>query len=203
MVTLNGTGLTLEQVVRVARAFEPACISDSAKAAIERSRAIVEAKRKSGAVVYGVTTGFGKFAECRIADADTEELQRNLIVSHACGTGDPLPTDAVRAAMLLRLNALSSGFSGIRLSTLETLLAMLNLGVHPVIPEKGSLGASGDLVPLAHMVLPMIGEGKAEYKGETLSGAEAMRFRCAQASALNSPASPAFGRAARRRWRRW
>ena len=175
MVTLNGTGLTLEQVVRVARAFEPACISDSAKAAIDRSRAIVEAKRKSGAVVYGVTTGFGKFAECRIADADTEELQRNLIVSHACGTGDPLPTDAVRAAMLLRLNALSSGFSGIRLSTLETLLAMLNLGVHPVIPEKGSLGASGDLVPLAHMVLPMIGEGKAEYKGETLSGAEAMR----------------------------
>ena len=87
MVTLNGTGLTLEQVARVARAFEPACISDSAKAAIDRSRAVVEEKQRSGAVVYGVTTGFGKFAECRIADADTEELQRNLIVSHACGTG--------------------------------------------------------------------------------------------------------------------
>ncbi|MEN6418558.1 MAG: histidine ammonia-lyase, partial [Clostridiaceae bacterium] len=150
-------------------------ISSSAMAAIERSRAVVDEKRRSGAVVYGVTTGFGKFAEKRIADGDTEELQRNLIVSHACGTGDPLPTDAVRASMLLRLNALSSGYSGIRLSTMETLLAMLNLGVHPVIPEKGSLGASGDLVPLAHMVLPMIGEGIAEYKGETLSGAEAMR----------------------------
>ncbi|MEN6593360.1 MAG: histidine ammonia-lyase [Clostridiaceae bacterium] len=175
MIELNGTGLTLEQVLRVARAFEPVCISDSAKTAIARSRAVVEAKRKSGAVVYGVTTGFGKFAEKRIADADTEQLQRNLIVSHACGTGDPLPTDAVRAAMLLRLNALSGGYSGIRLSTMETLLAMLNLGVHPIIPEKGSLGASGDLVPLAHMVLPMIGAGLAEYKGETLSGAEALR----------------------------
>ncbi len=175
MIEINGGGLTLEQVARIARSFEPARISPSAMAAIERSRAIVDEKRRSGAVVYGVTTGFGKFAEKRIADGDTEQLQRNLIVSHACGTGDPLPTDAVRASMLLRLNALSSGYSGIRLSTMETLLAMLNLGVHPVIPEKGSLGASGDLVPLAHMVLPMIGEGKAEYKGETLPGAEAMR----------------------------
>lgn len=175
MIEINGGGLTLEQAARIARSFEPVRISPSAMAAIERSRAIVDEKRRSGAVVYGVTTGFGKFAEKRIADSDTEELQRNLIVSHACGTGDPLPTDAVRASMLLRLNALSSGYSGIRLSTMETLLAMLNLGVHPVIPEKGSLGASGDLVPLAHMVLPMIGEGKAEYKGETLPGAEAMR----------------------------
>ncbi len=175
MIEINGGGLTLEQVARIARLFEPVRISPSAMAAIERSRAIVDEKSRSGAVVYGVTTGFGKFAEKRIADGDTEQLQHNLIVSHACGTGDPLPTDAVRAAMLLRLNALSSGYSGIRLSTMETLLAMLNLGVHPVIPEKGSLGASGDLVPLAHMVLPMIGEGKAEYKGETLSGAEAMR----------------------------
>lgn len=175
MIEINGGGLTLEQVSKIARSFEPASISPSAKAAIERSRAIVEEKQRSGAVVYGVTTGFGKFAEKRIADRDTEELQRNLIVSHACGTGDPLPTDAVRASMLLRLNALSSGYSGIRLSTMETLLTMLNLGVHPVIPEKGSLGASGDLVPLAHMVLPMIGEGIAEYRGETLPGAEAMR----------------------------
>ncbi len=175
MIEINGGGLTLEQVASIARSFEPARISPSAMAAIERSRAIVDEKRRSGAVVYGVTTGFGKFAEKRIADGDTEQLQRNLIVSHACGTGDPLPTDAVRASMLLRLNALSSGYSGIRLSTMETLLAMLNLGVHPVIPEKGSLGASGDLVPLAHMVLPMIGEGIAEYKGETLPGAEAMR----------------------------
>lgn len=175
MIELNGTALTIQEVVRVARGLEPASIAPPAKAAIERSRAAVDALFKSGAAVYGLTTGFGKFSEKRIADEDTEALQRNLIVSHACGTGDPLPTEAVRGVMLLRLNALSSGYSGIRLSTMEALLAMLNLGVHPVIPEKGSLGASGDLVPLAHMVLPMIGEGLAEYRGAILPGAEAMR----------------------------
>lgn len=174
MIELNGTDLRLEELVRAARKREEAAISGAAKAAIVRSRALVDERLKSGAAVYGLTTGFGKFADRRIADADTAELQRNLIVSHACGTGNPLPTEAVRAAMLLRLNALSSGYSGIRLSTMETLLAMLNRGVHPVVPEKGSLGASGDLVPLAHIVLPMIGLGLAEYRGETLPGAEAM-----------------------------
>ena len=175
MITLNGSSLTIEDVVRVSRAGELVSISAEAKRAIDRSRAAVDAFLKSGDAVYGLTTGFGKFSEKRIADEDTEQLQRNLIVSHSCGTGEPLPTEAVRGVMLLRLNALSSGYSGIRLSTMEALLAMLNLGVHPVIPEKGSLGASGDLVPLAHMVLPMIGEGLAEYRGETLPGAEAMR----------------------------
>ncbi len=175
MVELNGITLTIEEVKRVARDCELAEISQEACTAINHSRAHVEAMLKSGEAVYGLTTGFGKFADTRIADVDTEELQRNLIVSHACGTGDPLPTEAVRGVMLLRLNALVSGFSGIRLSTMETLLQMLNLGVHPVIPEKGSLGASGDLVPLAHMVLPMIGLGLAEYRGEILPGGEAMR----------------------------
>ncbi len=175
MIELNGTDLTLQEVSRVSRNDEPASLSNGAKAAIDRSRATVEQMLNSGAAIYGLTTGFGKFAEKRIADEDTELLQRNLIVSHACGTGDPLPREAVRAIMLLRLNALAQGYSGIRLSTMETLLNMLNSGVHPVIPEKGSLGASGDLVPLSHMVLPMIGEGQAEYRGETLTGAEAMR----------------------------
>ncbi|MEA4914230.1 MAG: histidine ammonia-lyase [Christensenella sp.] len=175
MIELNGITLTIEEVKRVARDCELAEISQEACTAINHSRAHVEAMLKSGEAVYGLTTGFGKFADTRIADVDTEELQRNLIVSHACGTGDPLPTEAVRGVMLLRLNALVSGFSGIRLSTMETLLQMLNLGVHPVIPEKGSLGASGDLVPLAHMVLPMIGLGLAEYRGEILPGGEAMR----------------------------
>ena len=175
MIELNGITLTIEEVKRVARDCEPAEISQEACAAINHSRAHVEAMLKSGEAVYGLTTGFGKFSDTRIADKDTEELQRNLIVSHACGTGDPLPTEAVRGVMLLRLNALVSGFSGIRLSTMETLLQMLNLGVHPVIPEKGSLGASGDLVPLAHMVLPMIGLGLAEYRGEILPGGEAMK----------------------------
>ena len=175
MIELNGITLTIEEVKRVARDREQAEISQEACAAINHSRAHVEAMLKSGEAVYGLTTGFGKFSDTRIADEDTEELQRNLIVSHACGTGEPLPTEAVRGVMLLRLNALVSGFSGIRLSTMETLLQMLNAGVHPVIPEKGSLGASGDLVPLAHMVLPMIGLGLAEYRGEILEGGEAMR----------------------------
>jgi len=175
MIILNGTDLTIEETIRAARAGEQAQISGLARAAIERSRAAVEKLVSGDEAVYGLNTGFGKFAEKRIADADAESLQRNLIVSHACGTGEPLPKEAVRAVMLLRLNALCRGYSGIRLSTMDTLLLMLNRGVHPVIPEKGSLGASGDLVPLSHMVLPMIGEGLAEYRGETLPGAEAMR----------------------------
>ena len=175
MIELNGATLTIDEVVRVCRLSEKAEIPLEAQSAINHSRAHVEAMLKSGEAVYGLTTGFGKFSEKRIADEDAAELQRNLIVSHACGTGEALPTEAVRGVMLLRLNALASGFSGIRLSTMQTLLQMLNAGVHPVIPEKGSLGASGDLVPLAHMVLPLIGLGRAEYRGELLDGAEAMR----------------------------
>ena len=175
MIELNGATLTIDEVVRVSRLNEEAEIPQEALRAINHSRAHVEAMLKSGEAVYGLTTGFGKFSEKRIADEDAEQLQRNLIISHACGTGEPLLSESVRAVMLLRINALASGFSGIRLSTMETLLTMLNRGVHPVIPEKGSLGASGDLVPLAHMVLPMIGMGQAEYHGETLTGSEAMR----------------------------
>ena len=175
MIELNGITLTIEEVARVAREREAAELSQEACEAVNLSRAHVEAMLKSGEAVYGLTTGFGKFSDTRIADEDTAELQRNLIVSHACGTGEALPSEVVRGVMLLRLNALVSGFSGIRLSTMETLLKMLNAGVHPVIPEKGSLGASGDLVPLAHMVLPMIGLGQAEYRGEILAGGEAMR----------------------------
>ncbi len=175
MIELNGITLTIEEVARVAREREAAELSQEACEAVNLSRAHVEAMLKSGEAVYGLTTGFGKFSDTRIADEDTEELQRNLIVSHACGTGEALPFEVVRGVMLLRLNALVSGFSGIRLSTMETLLKMLNAGVHPVIPEKGSLGASGDLVPLAHMVLPMIGLGQAEFHGEIVPGSEAMR----------------------------
>lgn len=175
MIELNGATLTIDEVVRVCRQMEQAEIPQEARAAIKHSRAHVEAMLKSGEAVYGLTTGFGKFSEKRIADDDAAQLQRNLIVSHACGTGENLPVEAVRGVMLLRLNALASGFSGIRLSTMETLLSMLNRGVHPLIPEKGSLGASGDLVPLAHMVLPLIGLGRAEYRGEVFDGAEAMK----------------------------
>ena len=174
MIIINGTSLTVEQVAAVPRTGEQVVISDEAKAAVNKARAYVEKKLDEKAVVYGLTTGFGKFSDKYIPLEDTAALQRNLIISHSCGMGNPLPTEVVRAAMLLRCNALCRGNSGIRLSTIETLLSMLNAGVHPIVPEKGSLGASGDLAPLSHMVLVMLGEGRAEYKGEIMSGREAM-----------------------------
>jgi len=174
-IVLNGKTLTVEDVIKVARSNEKAEISDEAEAAVIKARNYVDRKLEEGSIIYGLTTGFGKFSDTFISYDETADLQRNLIISHTCAMGDPLPAETVRAAMLLRCNALSRGNSGIRPSTLHTLLEMLNRGVHPRIPEKGSLGASGDLAPLAHMVLPMIGEGEAEYKGELLSGAEAMK----------------------------
>ncbi len=173
-IQLNGKDLSIEQVVAVARAGATVTLCPDAKQAMQRARDYVEQKVQQGAVVYGLTTGFGKFSDTLISSEDTPRLQRNLIVSHACGMGAPLPEEVVRAAMLLRCNALSRGNSGIRVSTVQTLLDMLNAGVHPLIPEKGSLGASGDLAPLSHMVLVMLGEGEAFYKGERLSGKEAM-----------------------------
>ena len=174
MIELNGMELTIEQVIAVARHNEQVRISEPAKEKINRARAYVDEKLAQRAVIYGLTTGFGKFSDTFVPEQETAALQRNLIISHACGMGAPLPREVVRGAMLLRCNALARGNSGIRLSTLETLLAMLNRGVHPVIPEKGSLGASGDLAPLAHIVLVMLGEGEAtgfdswdmEYPGE-------------------------------------
>lgn len=174
IVLLDGQSLTLGDVVRVAREGGRAEISAGAADRINKSRDYVDRVVEEGRVVYGVTTGFGDFAKISIAKEDTEALQLNLIVSHACGVGAHLSADVVRAVMLLRINALSRGFSGIRLSTLQTLTRMLNGGVIPAIPEKGSLGASGDLVPLAHMVLPLIGLGEAYYDGELVPGSLAM-----------------------------
>ena len=175
MILLNGRELTVEQVIRLSSAYEAAAIAEEAKGPMDTARAYVEKKVEENAVVYGLTTGFGKFQDKYISKEDTAALQRNLIVSHACAMGEPFPEDVTRGIMLLRCNALCRGNSGIRRSTVETLLAMLNAGVTPVIPQKGSLGASGDLAPLAHMVLVMIGEGEAVYRGERLSGAEAMK----------------------------
>lgn len=174
MVTLNGSSLTLEKVVSVARHGERVRIDEGAYPGIDRAREYVEEKVNSNSVVYGLTTGFGKFSDTFISFEDTAKLQRNLIISHSCAVGNPLGEPQVRAVMLLRANALCRGNSGIRRSTIELLLAMLNAGVHPVIPEKGSLGASGDLAPLAHMVLVMLGLGEAFYRGERMTGAEAM-----------------------------
>ena len=167
-IMIDGRSLTLAQIEAVARRGEKVSLTEEAKAAVCKARDYVEKKLSEGAVIYGLTTGFGKFSDRFIPADETAQLQRNLIISHSCGMGEPLPTETVRAAMLLRCNALSRGHSGIRLSTIETLLDMLNAGVHPIIPEKGSLGASGDLAPLSHMVLVMLGEGEAAKEGLAL-----------------------------------
>ena len=173
-IQLNGNNLTLEELVKVAREFYPVEMSEEAVNRVITSRKLVEKFVQKEAVVYGITTGFGKFSDVAISKDEIEVLQRNLIISHACGVGEPLAEEIVRGIMLLRANALLKGHSGIRLDTLKTLIDMLNKGVHPIIPEKGSLGASGDLAPLAHMVLVMIGEGEAFYQGSRMSGREAM-----------------------------
>ena len=171
---IDGESLVVEDVVKVARENCFVELAETAKAKINKARAYVDKLVDEERVVYGITTGFGKFSDVNISKEDTKALQRNLIISHACNLGDPLAEEVVRGIMLIRCNALAKGFSGIRLSTVQTLLDMLNSGVHPVVPEKGSLGASGDLSPLAHIVLVMLGEGEAYYKGEKMTGKEAM-----------------------------
>jgi len=173
-VWLGGT-LTLPDVVAVAREGAVVQLSPEAIRRVERARALVDQLVRSRTPVYGVTTGFGKFSDVIISPDQTVQLQRNLLMSHACGVGDPLPEEVVRAMMLLRAQALAQGHSGIRPETLRLLVEMLNRGVHPVVPSQGSLGASGDLAPLAHMALPLIGLGEAYYQGQRLSGEEALR----------------------------
>ncbi len=173
-VVIDGNSLTIEEFIQITRWRKKIELSQEAIERINKSRALVDKFVDENKVVYGITTGFGKFSDVVITGDETKELQRNLIISHACGVGEPLSEEIVRGIMLLRINALAKGFSGIRLSTLNTLIEMLNKGVHPIIPEKGSLGSSGDLAPLCHMVLVMLGEGEAIYKGQKMSGKEAM-----------------------------
>ena len=173
-VIITGNDLTLEQVAAVARNGAQVELSEQARENVLRSRKVVDDIIDQKKVVYGVTTGFGSFCNTVISTEESKKLQKNLIITHAVGAGDPLPKDVSRAIMLLRVNNLAKGFSGIRMETIETLIAMLNKGVTPVIPEKGSLGASGDLAPLSHMVLPMLGLGIAWYDGVEMSGQEAM-----------------------------
>ena len=173
-VQLDGHSLTIEQVVQVARDGAAVVLTDQARAAVQKARDYVDRKLAEGAVIYGLTTGFGKFSDTAIAPEDTARLQRNLIISHACAMGAPLPREAVRAAMVMRCNALSRGNSGIRPTTLQALIDMLNKGVTPIVPEKGSLGASGDLAPLSHIVLTLLGEGEAELEGVTMPSKQAM-----------------------------
>jgi histidine ammonia-lyase len=173
MLFLDGEHLTVEQVLSVAAGGEVA-LAPEAIEKMRRSRAVVERLAEGDAPVYGVNTGVGKLADVRIAAADLERLQRNVIRSHACGVGEPLSRAEVRAMMLIRANVLAKGFSGIRPVVAERLCQMLNRGVTPVVPSRGSVGASGDLAPLAHMALVLIGEGEAELGGRRLTGVEAL-----------------------------
>ncbi len=174
-VYIDGENLSIEDVVAVARDHVEVEIPQKVKHKVERCRQILEDLIKEKKVVYGVTTGFGALGSIIISPEHIKELQTNLIRSHSAGVGKALDKDVTRALMLLRANTLAKGNSGIRLETLETLVQMINKEVHPVIPEKGSVGASGDLAPLSHMTLVIIGEGEAEYKGEKIGGKEAMR----------------------------
>ena len=149
-------------------------LSPPARRRCERSRALVEAKLRGGEAVYGVTTGFGRLSNVRIEARDIRRLQRNLLHSHATGTGPVLPEPEARLMVLLRINALAKSFSGVRLELLDTLIAMLERGVTPVVPEQGSVGASGDLAPLAHLGLVLLGEGEAFFQGKRMSGRQAM-----------------------------
>lgn len=178
-----GTLLTPDDVVRVARHNAPVHLDANARARISASRAWVERVVARGEpVTYGINTGFGVFANVHVSPAQARDLMRKLILSHAVGVGQPLPEDAVRAAMLIRANALAQGFSGVRVEIVETLIEMLNRGVHPIIPAKGSVGASGDLAPLSHLALVLSTDendrddesGAAMHHGERLSGKDAM-----------------------------
>jgi histidine ammonia-lyase len=173
-VVLDGNSLTINDVVNVARFGYKVELDKAAQENAQKSRELVDKYVNEGRVVYGITTGFGKFSDVSISQEDTKALQRNLIISHACGVGEPLAIEIARGIMLLRANALIKGYSGARISTIDTLVQMLNKGVTPIIYEKGSLGASGDLAPLSHMVLVMIGEGEAFYEGQRMAGKEAM-----------------------------
>lgn len=175
MIEIDGESLRIEDVIAVARNFEKVRIADKVKEKVDRSRKIIEDIIREGKVVYGVSTGFGELARVRINREDMERLQENLIRSHSCGVGERLRRDLVRAMMLLRANSLVKGYSGVRMDIIEMLVKMLNKKIHPVIPEKGSLGASGDLIPLAYIALAMMGEGKVEVGNEILDAEEALK----------------------------
>ena len=177
-IILDGESLTFEQVLAVAFGKPNAPrvkLSEKAEAQVGRSANAVQKLLDRGEIAYGITTGFGAFKDKIISREEVEILQKNIVVSHAVGVGKPFDIPTTRAIMLIRANTLARGFSGIRLETLELLLEFLNRGVHPVIPEKGSLGASGDLAPLAHMSCVLIGEGEAEFGGEILQANDALK----------------------------
>lgn len=174
MLELSGRPLSLEDIASVAHAHQHVALGATATERIRESRQIIDRLSQGEAPVYGVNTGFGRLSEVRVPHDELRDLQVNLVRSHASGVGPLLSEPEVRAMMLLRANVLAVGFSGARLEVVETILAMLNAGVHPVIPEKGSVGASGDLAPLAHLALGVIGEGECHYRGQRMPASKAL-----------------------------
>ena len=174
MIAIDGHTLTLAEVEAVARDRAGVRLADEAASRVRASRALLEGLLEGRAPVYGVNTGFGRLADVRIPREEQRALQRNMVRSHAAGAGAPLPASEVRAVMLLRANTLARGQSGCRLMVVERLLDLLNRGVHPIVPETGSVGASGDLVPLAHVALALMGEGRVEVDGREGKAAETL-----------------------------
>src|SRR5215212_11395480 len=175
-VQLTGEDLTIDDVWSVAVDREQAALNEVAREKMLRARTVVERVAHGGREhTYGVNTGFGRFVSRAIPAELTEELQLRLLRSHACGVGEPYPDEIVRAAMLLRANTLAKGCSGARPETAELLVECVNRGILPFVPSRGSVGASGDLAPLAHLALPLVGEGKAWFEGELLDGGDALR----------------------------
>src|SRR5437016_1695275 len=174
-IELNGNDLTFDQLHAVALQNAKVALTSVAAERMNASRAVVDRLVASGKTAYGINTGFGKLASVRISTEQVRQLQVNLVRSHACGVGEPLSKPETRAIMVLRANALAKGLSGVKPATVETLCAMLNAEIHPVIPSQGSVGASGDLAPLAHLAQVVIGEGQAEFQQEILPGHVALQ----------------------------
>ncbi|HEY8757200.1 MAG TPA: aromatic amino acid lyase, partial [Candidatus Limnocylindria bacterium] len=172
---IDGNSLTIADVISVARRDTPVALDRASEQLVRAAAKLVAESADGDAAVYGINTGFGDLSQVRIPRADLAKLQLNLLRSHAAGVGDPLPQDVTRAVLLLRANTLACGRSGVRPETIDLLLDLLNRGVHPVIPMHGSVGASGDLAPLAHAALVLVGEGQATFEGKVLSGAEALK----------------------------
>src|SRR4029079_4779234 len=175
MIYLNGQRLTLQQISDVAHGKEQVALADEARVRVEKAQRVVKQIVDEGRSVYGVNTGFGKLSDVSIETGQLRDLQLNLVRSHSCGLGNPLSVAEARAMLLLRANVLAAGYSGARPVVIETLLTMLERGVTPVVPEKGSVGASGDLAPLAHLASTAIGEGEAFYQGERMPSALALQ----------------------------
>ncbi|HEX3436211.1 MAG TPA: histidine ammonia-lyase [Pseudacidobacterium sp.] len=186
VLELSGQTLSIEEIASVAQNHRKVAIADEAGPKIKASRSVVEGVIESGETAYGINTGFGKLADVRISNSDLRALQHNLVRSHASGIGEPLPEPETRAMLLLRANVLAKGHSGVRPVVVETLISLLNHDIHPVIPSRGSVGASGDLSPLAHLALALIGEGEVTYQGQRTGACCALKLAGIEPLALEA-----------------